>query len=343
MRISIIIPIYNVGKYITKTLNSLKNQTDKRFEIIVVDDGSIDTSCEIAEKILSEFERTECRIIKQKNSGVSVARNIGLKNATGDYVMFLDGDDFVSEQLVEVINSKISDNAADIICWRFNRVNEDFETLIDFQDIYDVDKETMSGIEVFQKMIKNKFHIWTGSAVYNKALLIKNKLEYEPGCLSGEDLELTFKSISIANRIDFINKTLSFYLQREGSVENRYNIKRFDAIYAFKRMVKYIIENGTEEFSAFINKVGDEFVTIEFLGRVNHSLRFLKRQGIKKSKAIKILFSEIDSQYPALRADMISMMKQNSYSSFSKNIIIKLFLASPYLYSKVIDMRDKAK
>ena len=97
--ISLIIPIYNVANYLTRTLESVKNQTFKDFEVICVNDGSSDNSAVIAKSFADTDERF--RLINQENTGLSGARNTGLKNSRGEYIMFLDGDDYYHKQCIE--------------------------------------------------------------------------------------------------------------------------------------------------------------------------------------------------------------------------------------------------
>ena len=100
--ISIIIPVYNIEKYISNSIKSIINQTDKDFEVIIIDDGSTDNSIAIAQKLLKNTN-INYKIIKQKNSGVSAARNTGIKHSNSNYIYFLDGDDFIDNKTIEIL------------------------------------------------------------------------------------------------------------------------------------------------------------------------------------------------------------------------------------------------
>ena len=110
--VSIIVPVYNVEKFIEKCVKSLMNQSHKDIEIILVDDGSPDQSPEIIDRIAIEDQRVH--VIHQQNKGVSAARNAGLQCATGEYVMFVDGDDWIEEKTVEILKELMEKNGADI-------------------------------------------------------------------------------------------------------------------------------------------------------------------------------------------------------------------------------------
>lgn len=121
--ISVIIPVYNVENYIRKTLDSVLEQTYKNYEIILVDDGSTDGSGKICDEYVSSC--SQIRVIHQNNQGVSVARNVGIKEAKGDYLFFLDGDDWLSSNAFDELVSLVYDDKADIAAINiFNVTNE---------------------------------------------------------------------------------------------------------------------------------------------------------------------------------------------------------------------------
>lgn len=118
MKISVIIPVYNIGKYIERCLESIDNQTYSNIEAIIVDDGSTDNSSELIDKYL---DNKKFIIIHKKNGGLSSARNEGLKAATGDFVMFVDGDDYLFNDAIEILVKKIADDV-DVILFPYIKV-----------------------------------------------------------------------------------------------------------------------------------------------------------------------------------------------------------------------------
>ena len=120
--VSIIVPVYNLEKYIEKCVRSLLQQTYTNVEIILVDDGSRDESGEICDRLASEDSRI--KVIHKENGGLSSARNCGIENATGEYIMFVDGDDFISELMVEKLYVALKDNCADISVCCFKNIYE---------------------------------------------------------------------------------------------------------------------------------------------------------------------------------------------------------------------------
>lgn len=113
MKVSVIVPVYNIEKYVARCILSLKNQTYKDIEVLIIDDGSTDDSKNIAEKLVVGDDRFV--IISQKNRGVSAARNTGLKFASGDFVMFVDGDDWIDENCIEILLSNFPKDCQSVI------------------------------------------------------------------------------------------------------------------------------------------------------------------------------------------------------------------------------------
>ncbi|GFR36227.1 glycosyltransferase family 2 protein [Thermobrachium celere] len=201
MILSIIIPAYNVEKYIKRTISSLSKQCNNECEVIIVDDGSQDNTYYISKNFIKEYKLSNFRLIKKENGGVSSARNAGLKEARGKYVMFLDGDDFVSDDFVTTLFKSIEDYDADIICWAFDVVEEDGKIYRKYFDNYDSKLQIIEGELAFYNIYsKKRMWIWTGSAIYKKSLLDEYKLSFVEGCNNGEDQEFIIKSLINAKR-----------------------------------------------------------------------------------------------------------------------------------------------
>ena len=112
MKISVIVPVYNVEKYLTKCVDSIMNQTYKDLEIILVDDGSTDNSGKICDEYVKKDKRF--KVIHKKNGGLSDARNVGIKNSTGEYLSFIDSDDYIDNDMIECLYNACIKNNADI-------------------------------------------------------------------------------------------------------------------------------------------------------------------------------------------------------------------------------------
>lgn len=213
-KISIIVPVYNVEKYVEKCIQSLINQSYKNIEIILVDDGSNDRS----NKIIDEYAKVDSRIltIHQKNKGVSAARNAGLKVATGEYVGFVDPDDYVDYQMYETMLKKIELNMSDLAVCGFSKVTE----LSDKEEIFEIKDELLSP----KKCVEDLFDFRGGYAikpsVWNK-LFRRDKigdLKFDENIGISEDLKFFVQYILKCNSIVYVKQAFYKNLQRDGSI-----------------------------------------------------------------------------------------------------------------------------
>lgn len=334
MILSIIIPAYNVEKYISNTLESLINQDDKNFEIIIVDDGSTDNTNNLIKEISLKSKVKNCELIKTVNGGVSCARNRGLYEASGKFVMFLDGDDYVSKDLIKTIKKSIEEKEPDIICWGYDVVNEDKKTIIQYFERFSPDLTDMSGIELLENMLfKKNIWIWTGSVAYNRDFLLNNSLKYTDGCSNGEDQEFIIKAVSISNKVIFLPEILSYYVQREGSISNSYNIKRFDAIGAMKRTFEYVDKINDKRIKKIATVIKNENIIENFLYNFNSCLNYLITQkNFRFKDALRFIYNDLERHYPKLNERIVTLM--NNYNGNNKRLLIRIkcFKISPIIY-----------
>lgn len=238
-KISVIIPVYNVENYLRKCLNSLVNQTLKDIEIIVVNDGTLDNSQEIIDEYVKKYPKKVVSII-QENGGQGAARNTGLLHAKGEYIGYVDSDDYVEENMYEELYKKAKEEDSDIVICGNNVVKENYE----FLSKEDVDKEFLLG----------KMAVW--NKIYKKNIIVDNKIQFRSKVWY-EDLDFTMKVYFSSKKISYVDKPLYNYLLREGSTMNNNNIKRnLELIEAFDSLIDYCKDKK------IYNKAKDE---IEFL------------------------------------------------------------------------------
>ncbi len=200
--VSIIVPVYNAENYIERCIHSIINQTYKKYELILVNDGSTDHS-------LEKIRKYNAIIINKKNGGVSSARNEGLKIATGDYIMFVDSDDWLDPHCLE----QIIKNDADII--RYNAVYEyasgESEMIAeDFDDYHYINKKDFSK-DVYPKMLTGiKMNsVWRN--LYRRKVI--ENLYFDEDMLTAEDLIFNIDAYTKANSFLYINKPFYHYMQ----------------------------------------------------------------------------------------------------------------------------------
>ena len=213
-KFSIIIPCYNIEKYISKTLESVFNQTFKDFEIILINDGSKDNTGEILDDYSKKYKRI--KVVHKENEGVSEARNIGIRNATGEYIYFLDGDDLIESTLLERANEVFKNDKIEIFSFGFNMVYEDGKIKRRYSE-EEYDSKIINSKEFLSLFFNKKAGQHMCSFIVKKDI-IENKIFFTKGLERGEDLEFQIKMLLRDVNL-FYDKTPFFkYVSRNGSV-----------------------------------------------------------------------------------------------------------------------------
>lgn len=214
--ISVIVPAYNAEKTINSTLSDLRNQTYEDFEIVIVDDGSTDSTAEIVDRYAEIDNRV--RVIHQENGGSSNARNNGTKAAVGSYVTYVDSDDRVEKNYLEIMLNALVKTGADISCGRIDRVRKGYTS----------DQDPISGkptIEVFDKQ-KTISEMLTGKKIWVGVCcrLIPREWMLDEPFLEGkffEDLGNTYRVNLKADKVAFVDTVIYHYVMRGGSITAR--------------------------------------------------------------------------------------------------------------------------
>lgn len=236
MRFSIIVPVYNVEKYLDKCLNSIFSNTYKNYEVIIINDGTKDNSEKIINKYIKKYKNII--YIKQDNKGLSSARNEGVNKATGDYLLFIDGDDYIENDMLDVLNKNLYEEP-DILRYQLREIYTDKVV-----DCNELSFDTTSGINAFEKIIRYKYIEPSTIYAYKSSFYKKNKFKYKEG-IYHEDFALIPIVISKAKTVKSISYIGYNYLQREESIMNNDDHKKVikkmdDVIYAYDNAVKIL-------------------------------------------------------------------------------------------------------
>jgi len=245
-KISVIIPIYNVEKYLKKCLDSVINQTYKNLEIICVNDGSPDN----CQKILEEYKTKDNRIIviEQENRGVSAARNCALSIFTGDFVTFIDPDDWVEFDFYETAIKKLKETKADIFC---SGIYDEFEDrTIKRENKLPVKEVITDKNDLFLYVYKRDFYRNFGVFLWNKvykAELFKGVAFDENLCV-GEDL-VVFTEVALkANKFTYTDTAYYHYLQRPNSLTHKINLEKTETrLEAYSMAISSMKKEGIHE------------------------------------------------------------------------------------------------
>lgn len=212
-KISIIVPIYKVEKYLKRCVNSLINQTYKNIEIILVDDGSPDECPAICDEYANRDDRVT--VIHKKNGGLSDARNAGLRIATGEYVMYVDSDDYIEEDSCERLTESITDDVDVVVgvCKEINPSGITFQqhTNLEENKIYEAKEYVLLSIE------KNEWFAPAWLNLYRRTFLIEHNLYYKVGYYF-EDIEMLPRLFLANPRVRYVNYSFYNYIIRENSI-----------------------------------------------------------------------------------------------------------------------------
>lgn len=233
--VSIIVPVYNVAPYLERCLTSLTGQTYKNIEILLVDDGSTDASGRLCDVWQRKDDRIQ--VFHKTNGGLSDARNYGLERASGDFVCFIDSDDWVDLQFVEVMLGALADTGSDIVECDYLCTDGSHPTPISRQTAYKY--EVFEERECFRRFLTNHFFVSVCNKLYRRSLL-ENQL-FRKGAYH-EDEYWTYKIFTKAQKACRLHYTGYFYYQRAGSiVHTKPSLKRLtDAFVAGKERIDFI-------------------------------------------------------------------------------------------------------
>ena len=277
-KVSIIVPAYNEGVRIKKCLNSLINQSYKNIEIIVINDGSTDNTLDI----LKSYDDNRLVILTQKNKGQGAARNLGIKKASGDYLMFVDADDYVDKDIVKKLLNVIKDNNSDIaVCDLYKQYGE--------KNILFKNFNYFTSDNVINFMMS---HPGPVGRLYDRNLFLKNNISFVEGLIN-EDLG-TIPLLGIyAKKIAYLKEPLYYYVIHENSTtQQTVYSKKLEDIFE-------ILEHLKKEFKKRANSKYDnviEYLYVEHL-LYSASLKFIDfgDMGIRQiNRAISI----VDSNFP---------------------------------------------
>lgn len=207
LNISIIVPVYKVEQYLSKCIDSILSQTYPNWELLLIDDGSPDNSGHICDEYAKKDERI--RVLHKENAGVSRARNLGLDNANGDYIMFVDSDDWLSNNCLEVCVNEINVGHLDALQFGLIPVSSGMETL--------PVKVTTKILDGEQYIQTNNFNVCVGGGVYKRDIIEKENMRFPILLKLAEDQIFILNFFRNTKRIKYLDRGMYYYLQRNNS------------------------------------------------------------------------------------------------------------------------------
>lgn len=314
--ISIIIPIYNGEKYIRRCFESIFLQTEKDYEIIAVDDGSIDNTF----NILKRYESEKVKIIHTENKGVCHARNVGLDHSKGEYITFVDVDDELRMDALEILLNLLKKHDADISAGSKIYLKED--GTIKVARIDKKEEEIWVGITPLKKHIEN--HI-TGHSVYSKLYkreIIAN-VRFEEGRKVNEDSFFSFQCFAKAKKMVFLDVGIYRYYETQNSASRaKFSDKFFDILYFAERKVEFINDKFPQLKSCTSDIImrANLFMLFNLCKTYEKKYRSAEKDCIKNIKSLKNqfvpLFSYEKKLIKIVEMNLFSLYKLYSYLRF---------------------------
>lgn len=310
--ISVIVPIYKVEKYLDRCVSSIVSQTYSNLEIILVDDGSPD-NCPL---ICDEWQKKDNRIkvFHKKNGGLSDARNCGIDNSNGDYVVFVDSDDYIAKNMIEVLYTTLMEDKTDI-------------AICDYY-ISELDKNSPHKFSNKKFIVKDKkfdylyneygcVTVVAWNKIYKKSIF--ENIRYPYGKVH-EDEFIICDVLKKANSVSYILEPLYYYVQRENSIMNQISLKKFDIVEALDKRIEFFESDITNR--AITQKV-EFFRLLGLLTRVYSYQNNLWNDEfvIEKLKKLKELAMIVD-KFKGL--------------SLIEKIKVKIILYNPVAYMKIV-------
>jgi len=322
--ISVIIPIYKVEKELRRCVDSVLNQTYRNLEIILVDDGSPDKCGEIADEYA--VVDSGIRVIHKHNGGISSARNAGLNVAKGDYISFVDSDDWIEPNMLEKMISAIKTYDTKIVMCGIMEETEEKIT------IWGMEETTiLSGKEVVTELIEDKkIHNYVWNVLYKRSVL--EGLSFEEGQIF-EDIRFSFRPVSRTSKVVFIKDVLYHYVRRSGSVLGQ------EKLYLQCEFVK----------ARCVQARGALHIDRDFyMGIVCKSL--LGRMVSLKNMALKSPLSQMKKISKTIKADLTREWKYwngifNQYEKINlrKYICLTVFFNMPLCYYCMVQIARKLR
>ena len=307
IKVSVIVPVFNASEYIGRTLDSIISQEFESFEVIVVDDGSTDNSLEVINNTLGNTQIPH-KIIHQENQGVSVARNVGIDASVGDYLVFIDADDYVTSNHLSILYNGKSDFSLSLVS------KKEGERILDpftySQDV--ISTQEFIKMELNMQIVFNFFQL-----MYKSDIIKDNNISFTPGIVYGEDIEFAHKALLYGDEIVINNEVTYFYVQHPESAIKTSEYKRFGIVNIFEGLADFYRKNNRPELA-------DMIITSRIPKAIFGNMNFFFHNGYD--------FDEVMDKMKQL--DLLT--KLSKYQGDGKfKLKIRLFLLNPKLYYKM--------
>ena len=319
MKISVILPVYNSEKYIRKAIESVLNQTFSDFELIIVNDGSTDNTLDI----IKSFEDDRITIINQSNQGPGAARNNALKIARGQYVMYLDSDDWYHERALEISYNEITKHDADMTFFQMINYNNGEVYENDWFDLKTFDESFENRAFSPKETPGSIFDLSVGvcQKIYSREFLNKIDAKFPEGIFF-EDMPFFYYVYLNAERISIIKKHLYYRRKHDESITHVVDEKFLDTVAAGQVLMKIFIENDwydAYKFDLLAYKInGPRFALRDLPLKCKSKMFMLIKEDYMQIKDSKYYQDFLDNLGPVKRKFFLDVIHASDYDEFSE-------------------------
>ncbi|MGL5980490.1 MAG: glycosyltransferase family 2 protein [Phocaeicola sp.] len=304
-KISVIVPVYKVEQYLPKCIESILSQSFTDFELLLINDGSPDNCGAICDEYAAKDERI--RVFHKENGGVSSARNLGLENAKGDWIIFVDSDDWLPINAVETLYLKAVETGTDIVCGDYKTVYSEENTHYRERGKYDVASREEFYDIIFTETIYN---LW--EKMFRKSLFSPALIEIPRTINHGEDFLLFIQLIDRSTKIAKVNQSVYNYFMREDSSTHTFGFNAENEYYFYTYFCKIM---GSIEFKKSINE------------------QFVKNKRLSLAAKYVVNTTTADLHREEVRSQLVTMLNQRKQINYHLSTLLFAYAA---LYSKTI-------
>ncbi len=332
-KISVVIPVYNSQKYLEKCLDSVLNQTYNNFEVILIDDGSTDSSFELCQSIIKNNSNKDIKLIHQQNRGVSSARNAGIDNSTGDYIVFIDSDDQVDSDMLEFLYTLInSESECDLgVCGYYKdnaSLSENIAAKTESANIsgspgiyvsYEPTIQYLSRLNA-AKAVAGIEHALSGflwNKIFRKSIIAKNNLRFNEKYHVCEDVLFCHKYINYCRLTAYSRTPKYHYFTRENSAVRTLSEKRLSVIDAYNEIIDFLKIYNDEELNC---KLQSNYVL--------HNVQLIKIILLNKDSKWK---NQCRKAYSSLRNGIKYFIRDSHVSSKHRAYGVILYFLYPVI------------
>ena len=322
--VSVIVPNYNAEKYIKRCIESVEHQTYSRIEIIIVDDGSSDSSLNIINGLISNFDNIS--VYCQENMNAAIARNRGIEFANGEYLLFLDSDDILYEDAIFKMVQCAENEKSDLVIGNYKEIDS-HDNLLQECNVITKYKKLTNPME-FVGMVPNPTN-----KLYSKSVIDLNKIVWG-NVRIGQDLNFFLKYLMCCKKVSVVSEYIYGWRILQGSISNSYNFRVFDIVESFKDTKRFYVRNGNQGLY-------DEYISV--IEYRHYYLQMEKQKNFGSNRARKIVIDYFE--FMLRQIDLTKSENLSKYSADIKKCRLKLLLKKFYVshFYKCVDSKFARK